>query len=463
MRRAVVFSSILAGCSSGGHHAMVDSAPPVDAGPRGVALTFHRVAGSRAFAAIATVDWPDGPATAAATLTADRGTLGAPTTAGHDTTARLDPATTGNYTITATFESFSVTRTAIVLDQVEDVWDQPETVRGLVNTVGWEDGPSISPDGSVLTVQYLPVPIDCALGMDPASPSCKVRGPIAAPERPNMPGAERVHADGTYQNGCPSIGVPSITGNVVPPDSLYAFHRDASGAFSDPHAIYFAGIDGCVSAFGLQLLDAAGNAIYAFDDPRHSGEGARLYRTTLDTTREQVLGTFSLANGQILLDRSGSTAIGDAAGVQGNPNEYRTASGVIVFSDDEQGRKDLFFNTAPTETGTYAGQQLIPPPVSAPGAVQESQPFFDGHTLWYRRDLVVLATDWNGGAMQLASSWSTPRTVLAPGSDPGAGSVVVVGEPSVATALARRELYFIYGRRLADGTLDLDVGMVPAR
>lgn len=440
---------------------MVDSAPPVDAGPRGVSLTFHRVAGSRAFDVVATVDAADGVGTGPVLLFADHGMLAPPVTTGLTTTARLTPTTTGNYQITATFEAFTVTRTAVVLDQVDDAWDQPEVVRGLVNTVGWEDGPSISPDGSVLTVQYLPVPIDCALGGDPASPNCHVRGPIAAPERPNMPGASRVHADGTYQNGCPSIGLPSLP-NVVPPDSLYAFHRDATGAFADPHPIYFAGIDGCVSAFGLQLLDGAGDAIYAFDDPRHDGEGARLYRTTLDATRDQVLGTFSLVGGQLQLDRPGSTSIGDAAGVQGNPNEYRMGNSVVVFSDDEQGRKDLFFNTAPTETGTYAGQQLIPPPVSAPG-VQESQPFFDGHTLWFRRELVVLATDWNGGPMGSASSWSAPRTVLAPGSDAGAGAVVVVGEPSVATALARRELYFIYGRRLADGTLDLDVGMVPAR
>jgi hypothetical protein len=278
-----------------------------------------------------------------------------------------------------------------------------------------------------------------------------------------MPGASRIHADGTYTNGCPSLGVPSLP-TPLPPDSLYAFHRNPDGSFVDPHPIYFDGADGCISAFGFQLIDAAGDADYALDNPLHQGEGARLYRTTVDPTHDHVLGTFSMPNGTTQLDLTGSSSIGDAAGpVQGNPDEYRPAGGnLIVFSDDEQGRQDLFFNTAPTEAGPWAGQQKIPAPISDPTS-QESQPFFDGHTLWFRRDLIVLATDWNGGPMSAATSWTTPRTVLGPGTDTGTGSVVVVGEPSVATAAVPRELYFVYGRRAADGTLDLDVGMVRAR
>lgn len=432
--------------------------------PRGVALQFHRVPGGRAFDAIATIDWPGVTGIdLAAQITADQGALGPPVTTGLTTRARLTPSTTGNVTITATFAGLTASRTAIVLGEVEDTWDQPEVVRGLVNTPAWEDGPSISPDGTVLTVQYLPVAIDCALAGDPSLPACRIRGPVDAPARPRMPGASRVRADGTYQNGCPSIGVPSIA-NPVPPDSLYAFHRAADGSFVDPHPISFAGIDGCVSAFGLQLLDGAGDAVYAFDNPLHAGEGARLYRTTIDVAHDGVLGTFSLTGGQIALDMTGSSSIGDPAGpVQGNPNEYRIPGGpLLLFSDDEQGRRDLFVNLAASEAGPWIGQLHLPPPVSDPMA-QESQPFFDGRTLWFRRDLVVLATDWTGGPLDAASSWTVPRTVLAPGTDTGTGAVIVVGEPSVATRVPVRELYFVYGRRVPDGTIDLDVGKVTAR
>lgn len=433
---------------------LLDSAPDA---PAPLALRFARVPGSPSFDVIAS---------AGAELSADRGELAAPTTQGDETRARLTPSATGNYVITARRGGAMVSRTAIVLGEVDDAWDQPEAVPGLVNTLGWEDGASISPDGAVLTVQYLPVPIDCVIGRDPSAAACRVRGPIDAPARPRMPGAARVQADGSYRNGCPAIGIASLP-TPVPPDSLYAFQRSDDG-FVAPHPIYYAGIDGCVSAFGLQLLadrgDGTRDAVYAFDDPRHEGEGARLYRTTLDPRADRALGTFALAGSQITLDASGAASVGDAAGpVQGNPHEYHPATGgVLLFSDDEEGRRDLFVNVAAGVAGPWAGQQKLPAPISAPDA-QESQPFFDGHTLWFRRDLVVLASDWNGGALTDAASWTPPRTVLAPGSDTAAGNVVVVGEPSVATALATRELYFVYGRRTADGTLDLDVGRVTAR
>jgi len=180
-----------------------------------------------------------------------------------------------------------------------------------------------------------------------------------------------------------------------------------------------------------------------------------------------VLGQFvNVAGTLTLIDTSGSVSLGDADGVQGNPNLFHQPDGtVVVFSDDEQGRKDLFANTAATVAGPFAGQTLIPPPVSAVGP-QESQPFFDGHTLYFRRELTVLATDWNGGTMGDAASWTTPRTILGPGdaTETDAGTVPVVGEPSLTLdPSAPKELYFVYARRVADGTLDLDIAMVPAR
>jgi hypothetical protein len=475
VRRSADFSTILIALgltACGNQHAgpgdaaasdgaLVDVAPDAS-GPRSLALRFERAAGAQAFDAIATVDWPGGPAMAAVQITADHGSLGAPTTSGLETRVHLTPPTTGNYTITAQLGGLTTTKVAVVLGQVDDAWGQPEAVRGLVNTPGWEDGPSISPDGTVLTLQYLPVPINCLLGMDPSAAACHVKGPISGPARPNMPGASRVNADGTYVNGCPSLGVPSLP-TPLPPDALYAFHRNADDSFSDPHPIYYAGSDGCISAFGLQLLDAAGDAVYAFDDPRHQGVGARLFRTTLDASKDQVLGTFSLVNGQLELDQTGQASIGDPSPIQGNPNEFRPPTGgVLLFSDDENVRQDLFVNSAASEAGPWLGEQLIPPPISDPTA-QESQPFFDGHTLWFRRDLTVLATDWNGGPMTSASSWTTPRTILAPGTETTTGTIAVVGEPSVAIARSPRELYFVYARVADDGTLDLDVGMVPAR
>jgi hypothetical protein len=453
----VVLAFVGCGHDNGAAPDATPDAPP-DAAPN-LSLRFDRVAGSTAFDAIATVTGASDPIA----LTVDHGVIAPPDPNGR---ARVTPIGTGNYTITATAGALTATRTAIVLGSVDETWNQPEVVRGLVNTPGWEDGPSISPDGSVLTFQYVAVSISCLLGGDLSAPACKVVGPIDAPARPRMPGASRVNADGTYVNACPSVGVPVIT-NPVPPDSLYAVHRDADGSFGDPHPIYYAGFDGCISAFGFQLVDAT-HAVYAFDNPLHpTGAGARAFRATVDPSGDVVLGTFALdGSNQIVMTTDVGVSVGDPNGpTQGNPGLWTQPDGsVVLFSDDEQGRADLFFNTATTVAGPYAGQKLIPDPVSVTG-MQESQPFFDGHTLLFRRELTVLATDWNGGPMDQAASWSTPRTILAPGTaETDAGTVAVVGEPSTTLdPSVPKEMYFIYARRVADGTLDLDVGMVPAR
>lgn len=439
----------------------IDAIPSPDAAPTALTLVLHRLAGSQAFDVTAQLDVASTSITV--TLATDRGTLGPTTDVDRGVTARLTPTGTGNYTITATAGALTATTTAIVLATVDDDWDQPEVVPGLVSTLGWEDGPSISPDGSILTVQYLPVSISCLLGGDPVAPACRVIGPIGAPERPNLPGAERVHPDHTYTNGCPSLGAPSLA-FPVPPNAVWSFQRQPDGSFRDPHPIYYAGSDGCISPFGFELLDAAGHAVYAFDDPRQpNGPGARTFHATVDPHGDIVLGRFAVVGAAIELQDDVGTLIGDAAGIQGNPGLwYPPGGGTVLFTDDEQGDRDLSVNTAPSLTGPYAGKVIIPAPVSADGP-QESQPFFDGTTLYFRRDLVVLATDWNGGAMTDAASWSAPRPILEPGTTVATGEAVVVGEPSIATVDGRRELYFVYGRPAADGTLDLDIGRVRSR
>ncbi|HEY4244340.1 MAG TPA: hypothetical protein VGM88_31215 [Kofleriaceae bacterium] len=448
MRRIWFLALAACGGSSASHPdgTVAPDGPAPDAAPA-LALRFERTTGAQDFTAIATLTGADDPITFAI----DRGTI--------DASGHVSPPQTGEYTVTATTGALSVSRTALVLGEVDDAWGQPEPVPGLANTPAWEDGASISPDGSVLTIQYLPVSIACLTVGDPSGPACAVIGPVAAPARPEMPGANRVHG-AAYENDCPSIGVPDLP-SPLPPNSLYALHREADDSFGDPHPIYYAGADGCIGAFGLQLR--ASDAVWAFDDPRHPyGDGARVLHGAIDPSNDVVLGTFSSDAGNLVLADEVGIVIGDEAGpTQGNPNLWDTAGGVVLFSDDEQGREDLFFNLSPSATGAYLGQQLVPSPVSIDGA-QESQPFFDGATLYFRRDLVVLASDHTGG--DFGAGWSQPRTILAPGpTTEGDDHVLVVGEPSTTLGAAPRELYFIYGLTRADGTADLNVGRVAAR
>ena len=164
-----------------------------------------------------------------------------------------------------------------------------------------------------------------------------------------------------------------------------------------------------------------------------------------------------------LFERGGKRALrGEAAdlalaAVRGDAAETRRQQGVLVAS----AYYDLLF-AQETAVGSNAWGPVgtIAAPVSDPSA-QESQPFLDGSTLLFRRELALLASDWNGGPLDQTASWTAPREILVPGAD-AAGAIVAVGEPSVATTAHGRELYFVFARD-AGGYLDLDIAMVPAR
>ena len=459
--------SVLA-TACGGSDAHPDAPPPpIDAGPVAIQLRFDRPAGGVDFDAIAT--WVDATGAPIAgpdlALTVDHGTIASPTADGTGVRARVTTGASGLFAVTATAGAMSVTHTAVVLGAVDDTWNQPELVRGLVNTPGWEDGASISPDGQTLILQYLPVPINCLLSGHASDPSCKVTGPIGAPERPNMPGANRVNADGTYNNACPSLGITTLPDTIlVPPDGEWAFSRAADGSFDQPRALFYDGADGCFSSFGLMIGPDGKTVTWAFDSPLPPDDGAKLRTGVLDLSTTTVLGTFSSPGGALTLtgEPGAPIPLGESA-PEGNPYLAALPDGRrLVLFDDEGGRRDLLFSeeTAPA-SNTWTAPALIPAPVSADGP-QESQPFLDGMTLLFRRELVVLASDWNGGPLGDAASWSEPRPILTPAADvPDA--IIVTGEPSVATTATGRELYFVYGQHFASGTLDLGVAMVPAR
>jgi hypothetical protein len=443
-----------------------DASPPIDAPPPSLVLRFDRPPGGQDFDAIAS--WADASGTAVAgppiTLAIDHGVLGTPAVDGMVTSARATPGGSGKFAVTASSDGKAITRTAVVLGAVDDAWNQPELVRGVVNTAGWEDGASISPDGQRLVLQYLPVAIDCLLGGDASSTACKVIGPSSAPERPGMPGADRVLANGTFHNGCPSLGADPLPSNiVVAPNAEWVFARQPDGSFADPHPVYYEGTDGCLSSFGLVIESDNETVSWAFDDL--TDEPPRIHRAKLALVGATTLGTYALNGGTATLggEPGMKLALGETTLAEGNPFVRVQPDGkLLVVFDDEQGRADLMFvvETAPG-SNTFTAVATIPAPVSDPNA-QESQPFFDGDTLLFRRDLVVLASDWNGGAMTSPASWSTPRAILTPGGEATTGAIVVVGEPSVATTPAGKELYFIFGERLADH-LNLDVGVVPTR
>ncbi|WP_455375589.1 hypothetical protein, partial [Kaarinaea lacus] len=69
----------------------------------------------------------------------------------------VTPIQTGEHEVTVNYATTSITRTPLVVDGVHADWGQPESVPGLVNTAGYEDGVTITPDGEYLFVQYGPI------------------------------------------------------------------------------------------------------------------------------------------------------------------------------------------------------------------------------------------------------------------------------------------------------------------
>ncbi|HPQ54618.1 MAG TPA: Ig-like domain-containing protein [Spirochaetota bacterium] len=169
-----------------------------------VSLSFERIdsAGLDPFKVTVTVRTNNTPVTGAVLeRTVPKGTVSAITDNGDGTYSfTVIPAETGEYPVTVSYNGSSVTRTALVLLSVHSDWGQPMAVPGnYVNTEGYEDGVTISPDGEYLFVQYGPHYFSGILlsllhcgGLLTNAPcnthvwtNC-TKGPVSSPERPGF-------------------------------------------------------------------------------------------------------------------------------------------------------------------------------------------------------------------------------------------------------------------------------------
>lgn len=435
-------------------------------------LEFERLAGSRAFEVSFEAA---GVAPNGASVSVSSGAAGQLVARDGHLVARIEPDRTGRLDVTVEVPALraKATRTALVLGQVDDVFNQPEPVRGLVNTPAWEDGAAISANGQWLAVQYFPVTFDCITNGKPDSTQCRnAIGPVSGPMRPDMPGASRVDGRGKVKNGCPSVGAESLS-FPVPPTSLYLFKRQADGSFGAPSPVYWDGVDGCVTPYGPALLTLGDNEVlllYAFDSPSDGGDDdthGDLFAVRLDPRQRHALGKTESKQGKLAETAQLGTRIGPLSKLHAaNPEGWtRPHGGVVVFYDDENVRGDLFYAESDGDwlTGQWGEEQRIPAPVSTPNA-EESQPFFDGKDLYFRRKTTVYRSRYQGGPMNVSAAWAEPVVVL--DGDRRArdeSEIIGTGEPTLATVEGRRELYFIYAEKAADGSLNFDVGRVAER
>lgn len=437
-----------------------------------VTITLDRATTGADILVTAHVVDPDGnPVVGSApSITADGGSVSAVTDAGGgDYTATITPDVLDTEVpIHASAGGATVTKTALALGVVDANWGQPEAVDGLVNSGGWEDGADVSPDGQWLLVSsYVPVDLlSCTQdGGTDSTPSClAITGPTAAPARPDMFGAERVHGS-TYDSICPDLGITSSIGIAIPPVGAFGFHRQADGSFAEPFYIGF-DADGCLAPYGYFLVGSpAGTsaaAVFAqddaFDNPDTHSDVAW---TPLTMGQKNVLATYRYDGSSVTASNVSFQLLPPILPTrQGNP---AYGDGALWWDDEDLAAADRDLYFAPV-TGTLpnltAGSALTAA-ISTPG-VEDIQPSLDGDDLyWMRAGTLATATLTSGADPSLAGSWS-PITTIAGASAPNQ-TILALGEPNAAHVNGVTELYFVYVYKRSGGGYDANLALIRHR
>lgn len=392
----------------------------------------------------------------------------------------VTPATTGIYPVTVTVEGATITRRAIVFDTVGAGVGQPMAVPGdFVNTPGYEDGITVTPDGQYLFVQYGPLyfsgivnaPTICAdagysiynlndcAGKTNAGLVFDTIGPSTAPARPGFHAQAIVGGKLRHLPGFVIAGVAN--GLAAWPTVLYGFHRQPDGTFAEPFRVAFDDPKGINGPFGLSFVLGPNNtATFAlawnnFLD-NLGDDDADIYAGTLTLGQDKSLGTvtYGTAFGG---DSFGAitptiTAVPFAsnAGQQGNPHLGTDASGAIktIWTDDETSTRDLsvYRLTAGTFPGGTWVKDALPAPINT--ADEEDQPFFTGAELVFSRGASIVSHAYrpaNGTCANGFTSptcWGAEEVLIGGAGHTGAGELFGAGEPTIATIGGKRYLYF---------------------
>ncbi len=417
----------------------------------------------------------------------------------------VTPTQTGEHSVKITYENTTITRTALVLTSVHSDWGQPMAVSGFVNTPGYEDGVTVSPDGKYLFVQYGPLYFSAfqLFNLPRENGGCggnrllpdrcthpwldKTIGPYIGPERPGF--FDGRFSDTNMLHNANSWGVGVDESPIFAPSTMiYGFKRQPDGSFADPFYISFDDEnDAIINASGLSLMmhgDGTATILFALDDPSDpdmvdlDGDGSDDVESLHDIfTAEIILGENNLLGTYVYsgtpgtppvrglpfesqLVNFGKTGINGIAGTQGNPHLYHINGEVqSIWTDDERDdggdRGDLavYGLTAGTFPGGTWLKVLLPTIVNQPSPSDEIQPFFTGGGLYYTHmsdtQLPEIYYARYSGTQALsdyqnANNWSSPERILAGDTDHTLGKIVAVGEPTIAYFQGDEYLYFVY-------------------
>ncbi|MFT4649313.1 MAG: hypothetical protein ACI9X4_002552 [Glaciecola sp.] len=489
----------LAACGGGG-----SSSP----GPASLTLTVERIDGPGLSAIQGTLHIARTGAPvlgASLTVAASSGTLSATQDLGAgDYRFLVTPDRTGEYRLDITFEGQVLTRTALVLGEVDGAWGQPMAVEGLVNTPGYEDGVTITPDGEYLFVQYGPWRFSAVelfktsraaggAGGDRLVPSTfnhpwidTTIGPTGAPERPGLfdgrfSGTALLHNSNLW--GIPIDG----TSNFAAITMFYGFKRQPDGSYREPFYLAFEDEnDAIMNPFGLSFrMDGGDQAtvLFSLDDPSDpvlvdtNSNGTfdvdprfDVFHCPITLGQNNTLGTYEVGSpptpgpfypaSLVEFGRTGQQGI---FGTQGNPHLYLLPSGDVgsIWTDDEYDGGDLDPDND-ADVGDIAVQVLtagslsagswtqVALPANVNGGGHQTMPFFTGSGLYYFEDSSVHHSNYLGTdqAADYADPGNWEPSTLILGNDPGPGAVfgtmLAVAEPTLASIDGQDVLFFVY-------------------
>ncbi len=401
------------------------------------------------------------------------GVVGPVTDRGDGTyTARVEPgAPSGELPITARLTAPDATleaqRTALVMPFVGDGWGQPEPVRGMVNTAGYEDGGSISPDGQWLVLtDYSPVDVLCCINGcagsaagDPMGATCQTsQGPVDGESRPDFPGRDRILSPTRILNRCPSVCFTSDftatggerTDTTLFPVGGYVFHRQPDGSFAEPRFLGF-GADGCVTPTGYSFVSVNGataQLVYSWTLP-WGPDGSSLYWSSITLGQPNVMGSFTCTSaGQVQVTGGNFSRLNvDITPAYTNP-VYR--GGLLMWEDDKSTPHRTFFarGTGALPGTTFTPTQNHPRLAVGDAAHDQIMPFLDDveDRLYFTDNGEAAVAAWNGADPAVPGSWGAPKRLLVPETgSTRAGRVLALGQPTVAHLPdGSTEMYFIY-------------------
>jgi hypothetical protein len=517
MRRLLIglMVGLLLGCGGGDDGGGNDSPPATVT----VTLDFLRAAtdGLDPFKVTATIMRNGAPVTGIIPMVSiSEGSIGAITElGGGQYQFSVAPARTGEYEVTVSHDTGSATRTALVLQDVHPDWEQPMSVPGLVNTAGWEDGVTITPDGEYLFVQTGPYRASSffVFHLSRASGGCggnrlnptrcdhpwinETMGTYTAPERPGFfhsrfSGTTQLHNAASWGLGVDEV--PTFTISTM----FYGFKRQSDSSFREPFFMVFDDLDdGIIGPYGLSFrmnADGTSTIIFTLQDAFTTDAGFDIYTLTEYLGSDIILGEYEFRSVGNPPDRGSffpSTLVdlGDNSGTQGNPFLYHDTDGAIrsIWTDDEyDGDADtkkltvyvLASGTFP-DSGAWTKVQL--PSTINQTDTEAIQPTFADGGLFFTRDISVVFSAYSGAHTAADfgnnANWATPSVILQKDTTIGSlyvtsadiGKIIAIGEPTVATVNGTVLLYFVYGTirgidaitGLAD--IDMQAGFVAKR